>query len=98
MEERFHRIGKTHLAMTVLLVSTAPSLADIMSLIKRLLYRAGPVTENKIIEMFYFLLTHLQMFREEFGLPWRPGYLLLHSLSLQQSSWTGSQACIGSSV
>ena len=88
MEERFARIPKSHLAVAVLLVSTAPSVEDIASLIKRLLYRVEPYTEMKIMESFYFLLTHLQLFRDEFGLPWRPGYLLLHGLSLQQRSWT----------
>ena len=88
MEERFHTIPNTNLGTVVLLVSTAPDSGDISSLLRLLLYNVAPETGNKIIETFYLLLTYFQLFRDEFDMPWRPGYLLFHALSLHHNSWT----------
>ena len=85
MEERFHTIPNTNLGTVVLLVSTAPDSGDMSSLLRLLLYNVAPETGNKIIETFYLLLTYFQLFRDEFDMPWRPGYLLFHALSLHQN-------------
>jgi len=83
MEERFPAVPRTNLGLTVLLVSTANNLGDLTNLLRLLLYNLPPTTEMKITETFYMILNDLALFRDEFKMPWRLGYLLYHALALQ---------------